>query len=345
MALDPLASPNTTHACNILNSDGVLRVVRVDRNRLVLGSSALIVFANPIGLTGFGEVRSAVVGDWVSVRNDGGELLSVTGIKSRISEISRVNEHGKKEVLVANVSVAFIVFALDQQLNYEKIERYVALVRRSGVRAILVMTKADMVASQYGDRFCDTLLQSMHDRFDTGLQILIVNSNSLEARGLLTATLTPLDTAVLLGPSGVGKSTLTNLLAGEEVALTGSTSSSTRLGRHTTTFRQLHHLPCGASLIDTPGLRALLIEGGPSGVALSFPDIGSRAKECKYRDCSHAHEPGCAVRGTVDEQRISNYNKLIRESKRLTQSRLEAEQIRAGWKRVSKGIKARKQDS
>jgi ribosome biogenesis GTPase len=259
----------------------------------------------------------AAVGDWVLVE---GTLVKGTAAKSQIvallprhSAIKRAaaGEHYKQQVIAANIDTVFVVCGLDGDFNPRRIERYLLLVQGSGCTPVVVLTKADTV---------DDPAESIATvRASVGDAVAIVALNARDPRdaAVLAPWLGPGRTAVLVGSSGAGKSTLTNSLLGIERMKTAAVRENDARGRHTTTHRALLPLPGGACLIDTPGMRELKPTGEET-VAENFADIEALAAQCKFRDCRHEREPGCAVRaaieaGVLDPARFAHYRKLDEE--------------------------------
>jgi ribosome biogenesis GTPase len=202
----------------------------------------------------------------------------------------------------------FVVCGLDADFNPRRIERYLLLVRGGGVEPIVVLTKADKTDA------ADAALASLAQMVGEGVAVVAVNAKDLASVAVLDPWLQPGRSIVLVGSSGAGKSTLTNTLLGTERMKTGEVRASDERGRHTTTHRALIPLPSGACLIDTPGMRELK-PTGEEDVAENFSDIEALAEQCKFRDCKHEREPGCAVRaaleaGTLDGNRYAHYLKL-----------------------------------
>jgi len=237
-----------------------------------------------------------VTGDYVEVDSGGAiaRVLPRAGIVTRHAAGRAVRE----QVLAANVDLALVVEPLPEP-RVRRAERIAALAAAGGVPAALVLTKADLAPDVDVARFARRL----------GLaDAVAISSTTGEGLGALRALLPPGRTAVLLGPSGAGKSTLLNALLGEERQATGEVRESDGRGRHTTVTRELLALPHGAFLIDTPGLR----EAGVWDVA-EFADVAALATGCRFADCAHESEPGCAVRAGLDPARLSAWRKLQRE--------------------------------
>jgi ribosome biogenesis GTPase len=228
----------------------------------------------------------------------------------RYSAIKRAaaGEHYKQQVIAANVDVVFVVCGLDADFNPRRIERYLLLVQGSGATPVVVLTKADK---------CDDVagaLAELDDIAAQGVAVVALNAKDPDRVAALGEWLREGNTAVLVGSSGAGKSTLTNSLLGSERMKTAAVRASDERGRHTTTHRALIPLPSGACLIDTPGMRELK-PTGEEAVVESFADIEALAEQCRFRDCKHEREPGCAVRaaieaGTLAADRYAHFLKL-----------------------------------
>jgi ribosome biogenesis GTPase / thiamine phosphate phosphatase len=261
-----------------------------------------------------GLARSAtiVVGDWViAVSGSDGEWW-ICDLLTPYTQFHRIDPSGNRQALVSNVDSAFLVMGLDGDFNVRRLERYIALTKSAGALAVVVLTKADLCTD------VDMFLDSLAERLPPNVERHAVNATDPVAVGCLAAHLGPGQTAVLLGSSGAGKSTLTNTLTRSFSQQTGAVRTSDSRGRHTTTSRQLCQLPWGGCLIDTPGLRGLRLDIDIDMLALNaaFDDIAALAQDCRFRDCTHHNEPGCAVRAGVTADRVANYHKLRREISR-----------------------------
>jgi ribosome biogenesis GTPase len=259
--------------------------------------------------------QRAAVGDWVLVQGEvgaGSALPKIVALLPRYSAIKRgaAGEHYKQQLIAANIDTVFVVSGLDADFNPRRIERYLLLIAGSGAAPVVVLTKAD-----HADADPTAAIEALVDSTAQGVVVVAVNAKDTQAvNAALGGWLQPGDTAVLVGSSGAGKSTLTNTLVGAEKMKTAHVRESDARGRHTTTHRALIALPSGACLIDTPGMRELK-PTGEEHVAESFADIEALAEQCRFRDCHHAAEPGCAVRaaidaGELDPARFANYVKL-----------------------------------
>ena len=285
------------------------------------------------------QETALAVGDWSLWAMDPHHQPWVHKRVLPLSHIARRDADGRRHPVVSNVDTALLVMGLDDDFNLRRLERYLALVHGSGVTPVIVLTKADVLAhapDQLQDR-----LAALRARVSPQVDVLAVNALVATTAALLSPYLGAGQTLVLLGSSGAGKSTLTNTLLGSLVQDTGAVREHDSRGKHTTTARSLHRLPSGACVIDTPGLRALRPDVDEATLAASFGDIESLAVHCRFRDCKHLDEPGCAVREGVNDDRLRNYHKLLREARRDTLSVLERQQILAQWKVIGKAGKAR----
>jgi ribosome biogenesis GTPase len=253
----------------------------------------------------------AAVGDWVLIR-EATPRPQIVALLPRRSTIKRAaaGEHYQQQMIAANIDTVFVVCGLDADFNPRRIERYLLLVRGGGVEPVVVLTKADKDGSD-----ADASLAALAELAAQGIVAVAVNAKDRDSVAALDPWLGPGRTVVLVGSSGAGKSTLTNTLLGTEKMKTGEVRESDARGRHTTTYRTLIPLPSGACLIDTPGMRELKPTGEEDLADGGFADIETLAGECKFRDCRHAKEPGCAIRaaidaGTLDRARFANYLKL-----------------------------------
>lgn len=271
------------------------------------------------------------VGDWVAIQlpKENGPAL-IKRILPRRSAISRKLPGSRTEtqIVAANVDVVFVVGALDggRNFNLRRIERYLALVRESGAKGALLLNKADL---------CEDVAGKVAEAESVASGVPVHAVSALKRTGLaaIRSLLKRGQTTVLLGASGVGKSALVNTLADDDEAKeTGEVRENDRRGRHTTTYRELLPLPGGALLLDTPGLREVQLWGEGETLAEVFPDVVELAAQCRFRDCRHESEPGCAVQaalttGALEGRRLDHYRQLSAEMDQLVERQARRAQI------------------
>jgi ribosome biogenesis GTPase / thiamine phosphate phosphatase len=260
------------------------------------------------------------VGDWVVVKSTTirGGRATIQAVLPRKSLFSRkvAGLQTSEQILAANVDTAFLVTALDGDYNPRRLERYLTMTLESGASPVIVLNKADLVES------VDELRAEV-ESLAFSAPVLVMAARQGLGLERLDPYLRPGSTIAVLGSSGVGKSTIINRLLGEERLATGEVRQDDHRGRHTTTHRELVTLPGGALLIDTPGMRELQLWTADAGIAEAFDDIGTLAAGCFFADCTHEHEPRCAVKAAVERGelvsgRLENFHKLHRELASLT---------------------------
>jgi ribosome biogenesis GTPase len=262
------------------------------------------------------------VGDWISaeVRPEKQNALIQKVLPRRSRFLRKVaGKQITEQVIVANIDVALVVAALDGDFNVRRIERYLAQCWESGARPAIVLNKADACAEPQE-------LMTEIERIAMGVPIFLVSAKTGEGLDPLEASFKKGQTVVLLGSSGVGKSTLVNRLLQEERQPTHAVRASDSRGRHTTTSRELFVMPSGALIIDTPGLRELQLWNAAEGLTQTFADVDELASQCRFTDCQHQNEPGCAVQGALasgilDGERLESWRKLQREQEFLLRKR------------------------
>ncbi len=248
------------------------------------------------------------VGDFVSVRlPDGDGPAIVEDVLPRRTVFVRrsAGDRPDDQVIAANIDVVFVVLGLDHDFNLRRLERYLAAVWESGATPIVLLNKADV---------CDDVDSKVDAARSVAIGVDVHVLSALTAHGLeaLRPYLKEEMTAGFVGSSGVGKSTLLNRLLGREAQPTNAVRAHDSRGRHTTTHRELFALSNGAFVIDTPGMREFQ-PADSDGVTSAFEDIEQLARQCRFSDCSHDGEPGCAVRERVDADRLASYHKLLKE--------------------------------
>ena len=303
------------------------------------------------------------VGDWVALEADRAEadrdeaeaddpaviaavLPRRSAFRRSASDASRasVGLLADEQVIAANVDIAFLVAGLDDDFNLRRMERYLAVAWASGVTPVIVLNKSDIALDAEARWLAVSGIAA-------GVPILTLSARTGDHLADLAEFLVAGRTSVVLGSSGVGKSTLVNALLGEDRQATAAVRSDDSRGRHTTTHRELFALPGGALLIDTPGIRSLEVVGADAGLDGAFDDIAELAASCRFSDCGHGTEPGCAIRtalasGELDPGRLVSYRKLERESahaERKVDPRAQAEERRR-WKTIHKAAEKKMLD-
>ena len=307
-----------------------------------------------------GRAEFPSVGDWVLASNRSEEgRATIHRVLNRKSKFSRkiAGKKTEEQIVAANVDVVFIVSSLNSEFNLRRLERYVALAWESGAQPVIVLNKSDLSenpeelrlqaeAAAIGVR----VILSSALRGDGIEEIRAIMQSAPErtvSRESDSEKMRVAKTAALLGSSGVGKSSLINAILGTELLDTGAVRESDDRGRHTTTTRHLIVAPGGGVLIDTPGMRELQLWDASEGIDQAFGEIAELAANCKFRDCKHMNEPGCAVRGAVEsgelaEERLESFHKLGREEK-VVAAKLDAAVRAAQTKELKKVMKRQNQ--
>jgi ribosome biogenesis GTPase len=311
------------------------RVVRVDRNMCDVFTAGGMVRADTSLVMPSDPMRIVCTGDWAAV-DAGGDPRLVRKLLPRRTAFVRSTSSKRSEgqVLAANLDHVAVCVSLVAAMDLGRLERFVSLAWESGAQPLVLLTKADAVPDT-------THLLADAEAAAPGVQVVVVSAASGEGLDVLAAVLDGGST-VLLGQSGAGKSTLANALLGREVQEVQAIRDADGKGRHTTTTRDLLPLPGGGVLIDTPGLRGVGLWDAESGLSQVFAEIGQLARDCRFQDCSHQSEPGCAVLaaladGTLPHRRLESYRKLLRENAWIasrTDQRLRSE-MRREWKQRS----------
>lgn len=291
------------------------RVIRQDHDLYRLAGAQGEMTARVSGKLMYEATDNAAfpaVGDWVLVdrESDAGGEAVIRQILPRKSVFLRkaAGTTQAVQVVAANVDVIFICMALNEDFNLRRLERYLTIAWDSQARPVIILTKADLCTDLYQ-------LTMEVSTVSAGCETIVCSASTIDGLDQIRALLSPGVTAAFIGSSGVGKSTLINTLLGDQQLATAAIGHRDR-GRHTTTYRQLFLLPMGGMVIDTPGMRELQLESGD--LSQAFEDIDDLARECRFRDCTHTNEPGCAVRaaienGLLSQSRLDNYRKLQRE--------------------------------
>jgi len=289
------------------------RVAQIHRTHCVIwseqGESELEIGVLP-------DPKDIAVGDWLLMPADGKRPLRRLERRSRIARKAWGNTTDE-QLMAANIDSLFIVSACDNEFNESRIERYLSLAAEAGINPVVVLTKADLAdtTEQYAAAAADLLMK---------VPVVAVNALDPATLGELELWCGEGQTIALLGSSGVGKSTLTNSLAGAEQK-TGAVREEDSKGRHTTTTRSLHRLHTGGLVIDTPGMRELQLPTLEDGIEETFEDIQALISRCRFRNCGHQAEPGCAVNAALESEELSqrrweSYNKLTEEQATLSET-------------------------
>lgn len=255
------------------------------------------------------------VGDWVALALFDHNFGLIHRILPRASLIKRqaVGRHGEVQVIAANIDFAFLVQAVDRDFNINRLERYLTICHTSGVSPVIVLTKTDLAEEGKTKEILERLQERIKD-----IPVVPVSNETRQGIDNLQKHILPGKTYCLLGSSGVGKSTLLNNLSGKNIMRTDAISSSTNKGRHVTSHRELILLGGGGILIDNPGMREVGIADHAGGLDITFDLIHRFGQRCRYKDCSHVHESGCAVieavkNGDIERASYENYLKMQRE--------------------------------
>ncbi|WP_439156419.1 ribosome small subunit-dependent GTPase A [Yoonia sp.] len=293
------------------------RIATVHRDRVVgLSETGPLELTLDPGLT----TGAVAVGDWVLCNPEQHRLIRVL---DRRTELSRGTEYhtGDKQLIAANIDTLFITTSCNEDFNVARLERYLAMAHDALITPVILLTKADK--SNDPDAYTDKARALGRD-----LAVMALNAKSDDVAETLAPWCGKGQTVALAGTSGVGKTTIANALTGGNAATQAIREDDAR-GRHTTTGRSLHALPTGGWLIDTPGMRGLGVAEVSYGIDATFPEISELAAQCKFRDCDHESEPGCAVQaaieaGHIDPDRLKRFKKLKRENQKATETIAQA---------------------
>ncbi len=293
------------------------RVARQDRAGYMVWTSAGMRRAVIAGRLRYDRATVDIaVGDWVAVdvRDD---PVVIQALLPRTSVFARKNAGTitTQQTIAANVDWLLLMSGLDGDFNPRRIERYLTLAHNSGASPVIVLNKADICATT-AERLAEI------EAIACGVPVHALSATELDRHHDLTPYVQPGMTVAVVGSSGVGKSTLINALLGDTRQLTDGVRTGDDRGRHTTTRRELFLMPGGGVIIDTPGMRELQLWADENSVNATFTDVESIARDCRFADCTHTHEPGCAVTaaataGDLDQARLNNYHKMHREIQHL----------------------------
>lgn len=326
-----------------LQGDAVARVVAQHRGAYRVKNPGGEYLAEVTGKLVHAALTSEdypAVGDWVAVTGLDAEPAVIHSILTRKTILKRKHP-GKSasQVIAANIDVAFTIESVDRDFNLNRFERYLAMARDGGIEPVIVLNKTDLISAEERS----SLVSRIESRFRVG-EILLTSAASGEGLDRLTDRIPKGKTCCFLGSSGVGKSSLINRLLGEEAIRTEAISSLTGKGKHTTTSREMYFMKNGGIVVDNPGMREMGMVEASAGIEETFDDVALLAGQCTFRDCTHSHEPGCAVReaiksGGLDRERYANYAKLKQEAEYFKMTELDKRRKDQRFGRYVKQVK------
>jgi ribosome biogenesis GTPase len=301
-----------------LDSFGVGRVISEHKERYVVKTTEKEYDGEIVGNLRFSAHNRydfPAVGDWVAISEYDDDKVLIHSVFPRKTIIERqaVGKQGEKQIIATNIDYAFIVQAVDRDFNINRIERYLTICNTSKVKPIIILNKIDLI----NETELTKLIAKVHERIKQ-IPVIAISNESQKGIEKVNECIVKGKTYCLLGSSGVGKSTLLNNLSGRQVMKTNTISTSTNKGRHVTSHRELLVLENGGILIDNPGMREIGIVDSTDGLEITFETIIGLSKNCKFKDCTHTTEIGCAIvtaveSGEVDKSSYENYLKMERE--------------------------------
>lgn len=308
---------------NLPEGTHIARVIREHRERYAVSDGENEYDAEITGNMRYSAVSRKdfpAVGDWVTITPYGPDQAIINMILPRKSVLARqaVGKPGEIQIISANIDYAFIVQAISNNFNINRLERYLTICYTAAIEPLLVLSKIDLVSPEETEEAVRAL-----EKRDRQVRHILLSNLTREGVDRVISIMETGRTYCVIGSSGVGKSTLINTLLEREALRTGAISSSTNKGRHVTEHRELFVLGNGSIIIDTPGMKELGLTDDSSGLSTTFREIADVAAECRYPDCRHVNETGCAVveaveKGDIDRDSYENYLKMLKEQERFT---------------------------
>ncbi len=333
-----------------LSSFGVARVSSEHKERYFVKTIEKEYEAEIIGNLRFSANSRAdfpAVGDWVSISEYDENKVLIHSVFPRKTVIERqaVGKQGEKQIIASNIDYAFIVQSVDRDFNINRIERYLTICNTSGVKPIIILNKIDLIT----DTRLEELTTKVKERIKQ-VPVMLISNESLKGIEELKAEIIKGKTYCLLGSSGVGKSTLVNKLSGEQLMETNSVSSSTNKGRHITSHRELIVLETGGIIIDNPGMREVGITDASNGLEMTFETILDYAQHCRFKDCTHLHEKGCAIiegveNGEIDRAAYNNFQKMEKEKTHFESNAQERKKKDKDLGKLIKNVKKQRKNN
>ena len=298
------------------------RVTQEHRERYIVSTGESEYNAEITGnlrYTALSRADFPAVGDWVTMAVFDSDMAIIHHVLPRKSILERqaVGKPGEKQVISTNIDVAFIIQSVDNNFNINRLERYLTICYASGIEPVLVISKIDLATDAEIKSVINTL-----DKHEKKIRKVLLSNTSLKGLDQILNLIIKGKTYCVIGSSGVGKSTLINNLLKKNILKTQSISESTNKGRHVTTHRELFVLENGGIIIDTPGMREIGVTDNQDGIKTTFEEIFDLSLKCKFTDCTHINEPGCAIlealnKGVINRKTLENYRKIQREQERF----------------------------
>ncbi|AUP80704.1 ribosome small subunit-dependent GTPase A [Flavivirga eckloniae] len=332
-----------------LTSFKVGRIIKEHRERYIIKNDIAVFDGELIGNLRYSANNRydlPAVGDWVAFTeyDDNKALIYAIYPRSSIIERQAVGKTGQVQIIATNIDFGFIVQAVDRDFNINRLERYLTICNASHVTPVIILNKVDLITESALETIIDNIARRIKNTS------IITSSNLTEGYSQITKLIEKGKTYCLLGSSGVGKSTILNAIAGSVQMKVNKISSSVNKGKHTTTHRALIVLKSGGVIIDTPGMRELGIADTFDGLETTFESILEHAQNCKFKDCSHTGEKGCAVieaieNGDIDEGAYHNFSKMVKEKQHFEMDVSERRKKDKAFGKMVKQVKKRRKDS